>query len=67
MKDDATVVANGTMFETGISLEDAQQVEDSAGNIDTGDGEDADIWSDNDIHIAAQDRVAGRVSMVQKR
>ena len=61
------MVVNGPMFETGISLEDGQQVEDGAGDTDTGDGEDADIWSYNDVHVAAQDRAAGRVSMVQKR
>ena len=40
---DGIVVANGAIFETGISLEDGHHVEDGAGNVDTGDGEDADI------------------------
>lgn len=44
-----------------------QLVEDGAGNVETGDGEDADVLSGNGIHIAAQDRAADRVSMVLKR
>ena len=50
---DGVMVANGAIFETGVSLEDGHQVGHSAGNVDTGDGEDVDMVLDNEVHIAA--------------
>lgn len=50
---DGVVVASGAIFETGVSLEGGHQVEESAGNVDTGDEEDVDMVLDKEIHIAA--------------
>ena len=55
---DGVAVASVAIFETGISLEDGQQVENGAGNVETGDGEDTDMVLGDESHIMAQDRAA---------